>query len=248
MNPAERTLNELEEFRKSLRPPGEAGKGVLMACHDQSCTGRRAEELRGIIGRPPPGMVLYKYGSRSVVGGYHLTDGGRVVLKYYYPRGIHKHLGYGIRGSRCMRSWNAARALEFVGIATPAALMIAEWQTCGGLWLERSTLVTEQADGVPLADWLDLHGSDSVRLERLAARLRDEFSRMARYRISHGDLKQSNIIIGNDDSPSFVDLDAVTFHAGQGDWEAGRARDMKIFNDNWNHRPQAAAAFAGIFS
>lgn len=139
-------------------------------------------------------------------------------------------------------------AFAYVGLATPPAIMIAEWRAMGGLWLEKSALVTGQAEGVTLSSWCESHGGDAKRMASLAERLRDQFSKMARYRISHGDLKQSNIIIGPDDSLMFVDLDAVSFHSSKSEWEAGRSRDIKIFNANWTSNSPAATAFAEIFS
>lgn len=252
MSAPEPSLQDLSDFLKSvggMRMAGSGGGTSFAVSPDSGgLTTVQLEEVRNRVDRPPAGLVLLKYGSRSVVGVYPLGDGRRVVMKYYYPRGFHKHLSYGIKGSRCMRSWTSAMAFQYLGIATPPAIMVAEWHAFGGLWFHKSTLVTGEAAGVTLADWLVAHDGDSERLLRMADRLRAQFDRMARYRISHGDLKQSNILIGGGDEPVFVDLDAVTFHSSERSWLAGREKDAGIFRANWNQHPQAAKAFANVIS
>src|SRR5690606_31111602 len=156
------------------------------------CTPERAAELAQIANRPVSGLTLYKYGSRSIVGSFVLSDGYPVVLKYYYPRGLHKHLSYGIIGSRCHQSWMAALALRYIGIPTPAPLVIVEWNLVGGLWLSKSFLATRQAPGVSLKKWVNAHREDNQRLNKMADKLREVFLRMADYSISHGDLKADN--------------------------------------------------------
>jgi tRNA A-37 threonylcarbamoyl transferase component Bud32 len=192
-------------------------------------------------------MVIYKFGSRSVVGGYESSDGMPVVLKYYYQRGLHKHLSYGIRGSRARQSWLSGLALNHAGIPTPPALFLAETSLWGGLWLERSLLITGRADGISLQKWVELHEADANRLAAMAARLRDVFSRMARHRIGHGDLKATNVIVAGDDTISLVDLDATTVLNSGARWRRARERDGRIFAANWKARPQARAAFASVF-
>lgn len=244
---------ELADFMEVVRARGgpvralDCGSSVALV-NTLSCPEDHAVELGKLAGRPLAGMRLYKFGSRSIVGSYVLEDGEEVVLKYYYPKYVYKHFTHGMFGSRCMRSWLSALAFQRLGIPTPAPLMLVERLRLGGMWLEKSFLATGQAKGVTLKDWVEAHGEDGERLVRMAGRLGKWFGLMGRFRIAHGDLKATNLIVDENDEVSFVDLDAVEVLAAVGKWEALRERDVRIFQGNWKRRPQIAAAFSGVFN
>jgi tRNA A-37 threonylcarbamoyl transferase component Bud32 len=244
---------QLREFLRQIRR-GEAPAAAL-ACGRAtaqlnllSCPPEQARQLAAFADRPPPGMSLLKFGSRSVVGSIALADGTPAVLKYYFPKNLHKHLSHGGKRSRCLRSWIAALAFEHLGLPTPTPLAIAEWHQLGGLWLEKSFLATRRAEGISLAEWVKRHAGDEGRLAAMATRLRSTFDRMAAHRISHGDLKATNILVDAGDSPSLVDLDAVEILLPPTRWKRSRQRDIRIFQENWDRNPAAATAFSSVIS
>lgn len=237
----------------SAEPSGHPGiepvscQGARAFRHAPACTADQAAGLAAIARRPPPGMVLFKFGSRSVVGRHELSDGTAVVLKYYYPKNPLKHVSQAVTGSRCMRSWQSALDLERLGLPVPRALFVAEWRALGGLWLVQSMLATAVAPGIPLPDWVEVHQHDAPRLAAMAGRLRGHFALMADHRAAHGDLKATNLIVAGDDSVRFVDLDAVSVHLSESAWPAARARDHRIFLANWQPGSAAARAFKDVF-
>ncbi len=254
MSPAPCTPDELSAFlRQAAADAGGAGiermavSGATAWCNTSSCSTEQAKALALAAQRPPPGFVVYKFGSRAVVGAFRLPVGEEVVLKYYYPRGLHKQLSYGLKGTRCRQSWLAALALQRAGIPTPPALMIAEWRGLGGLWWQRSVLATGKARGITLQDWVETCGADLARLDAMAVRLRTIAGRMDEFRIGHGDLKATNILVADDDSVALVDLDAVSILNNNAAWPAVRERDQRIFAGNWKGMPRAAQAFANVF-
>lgn len=254
MTPEPFTDAELGAFLRGAATDGDVAgiaalklDGTTARRNATACSPERAEALAKISLRPPAGFVVYKFGSRSVVGEYRLPDGEVVVLKYYYPRGLHKRVTYGLKGTRCRQSWLAALALERAGIPTPPALMIAEWRALGGVVWSRSMLATGKARGVTLLEWAQTHGNDPARLAAMAERLRTIADRMARSRIGHGDLKATNILVADDDTVSFVDLDAVSILTAKSAWPAVRKRDQRIFAGNWKGMPRVAQAFADVF-
>lgn len=220
---------------------GSGGRGWIVPCADGE-----AAAIRHAASRPPAGMSICKFGSRSVVGRYH-AGAGELSLKYYYPRSLTKSVTYGILGSRALTSWTAAHALGFAGIPTAAPLALLEWRTAGFL-LRKSLLVTRHVAGTPLNEFAKEHEEDEARLSSVAARLREAFSAMARLRIAHGDLKATNILVDDDDRIAFIDLDATTILTPEKRWPARRDRDIRLFRGNWSHLPRAAGIFADVFS
>lgn len=211
---------------------------------------RGYDALAGIALRPPPKMVIYKFGSRSVVGSYTLENKDQVVLKYYFPKTIPKQFAYGFLGSRAEKSWIAAHVFHRLGIPTPAPLYFLERKTLAGLRIHLSFLATRLADGISLEQFVKLYGQDTERLTRAAISLKNSFTIMASHRISHGDLKGSNLIIneGDVDMVSFIDLDAVKIGSSQKEWEVAWKKDRERFFANWKSQPVALGVFQDILS
>ena len=210
------------------------------------CDAEQQAELARFAMRPPVGLVLCKYGSRSVVG--IMAVGNRqAVLKYYYPRNWLKRLTYGLAGSRARRSWKTGLDLLRMGVATAEPLAFFEWRMLGGLLLNRSFLATRHVEGPDLQTFVERHATDTVRLAVVAANLKNAFTVMTRNRVAHGDLKATNIIVGEDHSVTFIDLDATVIDAPAAKWPALRARDESLFFANWKRQPCAAEAFRDVF-
>ncbi len=212
-----------------------------------ACPAPLAASLAALANRPLPGLTLYKFGSRSVVGSYTMPDGQRVVLKYYYPSGAVKRLNYGIRGSRCHRSWLAGMAFNFIGVPTPEPLVIAEWRRWGGVWLSKSFLATRPADGVALDAFIRSHGAGHPLMEKAATSLRRSFARFAEHHVVHGDLKANNLLVSDSGEVSFIDLDAAAFQLAGSEWESLHDKDRRRFHANWKSDPAAAARFRDVF-
>jgi tRNA A-37 threonylcarbamoyl transferase component Bud32 len=208
------------------------------------------DKLRGVLlaaaARPPAGMVLCKYGSRSVVGTFD-TDTGKFVLKYYYPKNLLKRLTYGFFGSRALRSWEVALELKELGIPTAQPLVFCEWRSLLGLVLDRSYLAVGHAEGPDLLTYVLSYADDAERLAELAGHLKKSFDRMEQNRVAHGDLKATNIIVGVNGEVTFIDLDATEINVPAARWAKARTRDVKLFMSNWQNLPGAAAAFHDVF-
>lgn len=246
------TPESLAEFLRQLRAgsspaaPISCGRAKA-AVNPAACSPTQAAELAQLANRPLPGLTLYKFGSRSVVGSFTLADGSGVVLKYYYPSNPAKHLAYGIRGSRCHQSWLAGLAFGFLGIPTPAPLLIAEWDLLGGLWLSKSFLATRQAGGIALDAFIRTHGCAHPLVGQAADSLRRSFATMARHRAVHGDLKANNLLVSESGEVSFIDLDAASFLLPEAVWIARREKDRRRFLANWKNDPAAARCFQDLF-
>lgn len=216
------------------------GTGWIVPC-DEELTA----SIHRAAPRPPAGMSICKFGSRSVVGLY-ACSGGELSLKYYYPRSFTKSVTYGIFGSRARTSWIAAHALPFAGIPTAMPLALLEWRSAGML-LNKSLLVTRHVAGTPLNEFVKEHAGDETLLSEIAGRLRGIFATMSRFRIAHGDLKATNILVGENGRVTFIDLDATAILIPENQWSSRRERDMRLFRDNWSGMPSVSRIFADVF-
>ena len=81
----------------------------------------------------------------------------------------------------------------------------------------------------------------------VATALQEAFALMRLHRITHGDLKATNIIIDEAGAPHFIDLDATLIHASEQAFARARARDKARFRRNWEDGSPLAEALAGVF-
>lgn len=210
------------------------------------CQPEEERELVEIWTTPPVQMQVYKSGARSVVGSYKLRSGRTICLKYYTPKNRLKRLTYGLRGSRCLRSWKSAFLFGTAGLPTPAPIAMIERKRLGGFLFEQALLVTENVEGILLRDYVKTYRAEPRRLQKVAENLRECFKRMAENQIVHGDPKASNILVLENGEIIFTDLDASA-RSGKGKWRKGRERDGRIFADNWKGFPVLAEVFQNVF-
>lgn len=211
-----------------------------------ACDATMKNALTDMAPRPPAGLVLCKYGSRSVVGTIAI-GGEQVVLKYYYPRSALKRVTYGVLGSRAWRSWVTGVELCKMGVPTPAPLAFSEWKLVGGLLLDRSFLAVRHVAGTDLRTFVSAYAGDRAKLDAVAQNLKKAFALMAEHRIAHGDLKATNIIVGENREVTFIDLDATSIHTPVSRWGKLRERDVAVFAANWKNEPTAREVFRAVF-
>ena len=204
-----------------------------------ACESAQALELEKCRLTPPDNLEVCKDGSRALVGKHTLSDGTECVFKYYYPKNLAKKINYSLRGSRCMRSWVAARAFMQLDIPTAEPMMIHEEKIAGGLMLKQSFLACRLAPGIPLHEV-----TSEASLNEIAPQLKDAFSTMSANRISHGDLKANNIIVDFDNRIRFIDLDGTAILSPPETWADLWQRDRKRFLKNWPEHSFARQLFS----
>jgi len=139
-----------------------------------------------------------------------LTWNGRdIVVKRYNHQGFFHSLRHTIKGSRARHSWLNAHRLGVLHTAT--AKPVAYIEELKDLLVWKSYLVAEHVEGQPLSSFLQ--NADVTGEQRSAAirRTLDLLARLHDNRVTHSDLKHSNIII-TDHGPVLIDLDAMQTH------------------------------------
>ncbi len=169
---------------------------------------------------------LLKDGNTCTVA--RVEIGGRaLVVKRYNLKSFRHALSRFWRPSRAWRSWVAGHRLAFYGICTPAPLAMLEERV--GSLRRRAFLVTEFCPGESIAQHLS---PDREPGEVEAQAIRDFFGALFRLKISHGDMKASNLL-WYANRLSVIDLDAMVQHDSHSAFVHDWRRDRERFLRNW---------------
>jgi len=149
-----------------------------------------------------------------------------IVTKRYNHRGFWHSLRHTIKRSRALRCWINGHRLFNLGIPTPKPLAYIEHRK--GLLVWTSYLVTEFVDARMLCDFERDSSVSQQQLSRIIGQVKELLERLAKHRISHGDLKHTNILI-TDKGPVLTDLDAMVVHKINWLFQSKRQKDMARF-------------------
>ena len=164
-----------------------------------------------------------------------VAQGGRsLVIKRYNLKSIKHALARFWRPSRAWHSWREGHRLKFLDIPTPAPLGMVEERI--GPWRRRAFLVTEYCPGTSL---LKLLSPDQEPATEVAQAIIALFRGLATRRISHGDLKATNLL-WHDGKVYVIDLDAVVQHRSVPAYARAWRRDRARLLRNW---PQSSVLY-----
>ncbi len=154
-------------------------------------------------------------------------DGHPIIVKRYNIKGLTHAASRFWRPSRAWHSWREGHRLAMLGIPAPAPLALIENRL--GPLRGKAWLVMEYMEGPNLLQhWpANAHPPDA----ELRALLRT-FQGLTAARITHGDLKATNLIWHKGDV-ALIDLDAMKQHRTSTAFEHAWRRDMQRFLENW---------------
>ena len=168
-------------------------------------------------------------------------DNHDLVVKRYNIKNFRHRLRRFFRATRATHSWQSAHLLLLLGIATPMPVAMLERRF--GYFRGRAYFVYEYIDGPNAIDYFK-----NVDLDKeldVANRIVDIFKNLAIAKISHHDMKGTNIII-NQGYPVLVDLDAMCMHISRRLFEHAHRRDKNIFLKNWKTVPEIDEMFKDL--
>jgi len=172
------------------------------------------------------GGTLLKDGRTCTVAKVEFA-GRTLVIKRYNLKGIGHLLQRFWRPTRAWHSWRAGHLLRFFGLATPAPLALIEERV--GPLRRRGFLINEFCPGANLLQLLSPDQEPDFEVGRALIVL---FKTLHALRISHGDLKATNLL-WHDGRVFVIDLDALVRHrAGPAHARAWR-RDRERLLRNW---------------
>jgi tRNA A-37 threonylcarbamoyl transferase component Bud32 len=156
-----------------------------------------------------------------------LTWSGRdIVIKRYNHKGFIHSLRHTIKGSRARRAWIHAHRLGMLKIATPKPLAYIERRRGSLVW--RSYLVTEYVQGQEFCYFLEDGSLSEEDHSKATHQVVDLLDKIGKFKISHGDLKHSNILITKN-GPTITDLDGMKVHKFRWAYRVRRNKDIARF-------------------
>jgi len=182
---------------------------------------------------------ILKAGRTSTVAKITL-DNKVFVVKRYNVKGVWHWLRRSLRPTRAVASWQLAHLLRLFGIPTAKPVACIEKRFLG--LRNKSYFVMEYISGAHLGDYFKHYQKEDTRFVTMAARVMALFNNLAKLRISHGDLKMTNILIENE-RPILIDLDGVTEHRSVKKVQRAYKNEIKRFMQNWEDRPDVKKLF-----
>jgi len=175
------------------------------------------------------GRIL-KNGNTCYVSG--ITWNGReVVVKRYNHKGFIHSLRHTIKRTRARRAWLHGHRLGMLNIATPKPLSFIERRR--GMLVWESYLVTECVKGQRLYDFLRDGNVAEEERSKVTQQVRELVDELGKHRISHGDLKHSNILLAEKEAV-LTDLDGMKVCRWNWTYRIRRRKDLRRFSKRNN--------------
>ena len=208
----------------------------FMACDRRSFTPFLSQLLDDPDTAMAAGTILKAGNSATVV--LVEQDGEPLVIKRYNLKNRRHALARALRPTRARVSWRNANRLRFMGIATPQPLALLErrWGPLSG----RAYFIAEHVAGEPLTAVVRRHRDDPALLAACADNLAHLLESLHQLRLSHGDLKASNLLWHGDEL-YLLDLDGMRKHSLQAGFRRAFRKDIRRLLENWRQDPAFTA-------
>ncbi|MFQ5759727.1 MAG: lipopolysaccharide kinase InaA family protein [Acidiferrobacterales bacterium] len=168
------------------------------------------------------------------------VDGTDIVIKRYNIKGAWHGIKRALQSTRASISWRNAHLLQFYGVPTPRPVAYIEKRF--GPIRRRSYFVCEYVKGTNYREYFADYAVSAKCRERIAQQIAEMLAILARYRIKHGDMKATNLIIANSRT-YLTDLDAMREYRTALCFHSAHNRDIKRFLENWTNQQEIRNLF-----
>jgi tRNA A-37 threonylcarbamoyl transferase component Bud32 len=216
------------------------GNGHVIVCN----RAYEHEPWRALLSEPEhafdaPGSAYLKRGNTATVVRASIA-GSDIVIKRYNLKSTWHALQRALRRTRASISWENAHLLRFYGIPTPQPIAVVERRI--GPLRRTSYFISEYVEGVDSRTFFGGDRATPPAKEAMAERIVAVLATLARYRVGHGDMKATNIVICGE-TPYWVDLDAMREYKTALLFRSALKRDMMRLRLNWKDRPKVGQIF-----
>ncbi|MFT5135725.1 MAG: tRNA A-37 threonylcarbamoyl transferase component Bud32 [Arenicella sp.] len=184
--------------------------------------------------------TAFKHDQTTTVAKLEIS-GNVLVLKRYNARNQWHKFKRAFRGSRARRCWSMSYHFQRAGLNVSEPILMYEKRfgpvRSHAYFANRLLMGEELITALPRM-------ADSEQ-QKVQAAVRASFSTMRTHKLSHGDMKASNLL-WVDGELYFIDLDAARKHRSLWSWYTSHAKDKKRFLKNWQSQPNLLALFEEI--
>lgn len=154
-----------------------------------------------------------------------------LVIKRYNLKNIWHFFLLQFKLSRAQKSWENANALELIGMPTPEPLAFVVRKFL--FFKSEAFYISRYQKGIDILKYAKNIRSDSEMLN-FQKTIKDFFASLRFYRIFHGDLKGTNLIVDPAKKLCLIDLDSVSFVSFVPLFNYFHSKDKLRFKHNWN--------------
>lgn len=194
--------------------------------------------LAGLLNNPNSYLAMgtpLKLGTANTV--VTLDLGGRsYAIKRYNLKNWRFFFSRLLKCSRPLKAWRGIHAFLFFGVPTaePIALIRERW----GPFYFRAWMVTDYIEAPHFGVYFSKSSNLSALPETETEMLQGFFRRMTAARLSHGDLKCSNLLWNGNRGPVLIDMDAARYHGyNRRSFKRKWRKDRRRFLLNWAKTP-----------
>jgi len=189
------------------------------------------------------GQVL-KSGNTCTVVHTHLQDQSVVIKRYNIKDWLHG-LGRAWRPSRAAASWRNAHRLQYYGMLTPQPLLMYERRYCG--MRGRAYFVSAYSPW-PDAQAFFQQCHDQALRQHVVQQLVTLCYQWFLLKVSHGDMKASNLQVTDRGDIVVIDLDSMQQHRRTQMALRAHAKDIRRLLQNWQADTSLYNALVKSFS
>lgn len=183
---------------------------------------------------------ILKAGRSSTV--IKTTINGRdYVIKRYNVKNMWHFLRRMFRPTRAYATWRMAHKLILFGVPTAKPIAFLEKRMFGLRTVSYS--ISEYVKGPDAQHFFSTHATDDIDTVRLIKKVTALLKSFANLKITHGDLKLTNILIDEKGIPMLIDLDGTVEHNSDFALRRIFKKEIKRFLRNFGDKPYLQAEF-----
>lgn len=186
---------------------------------------------------------IIKNGNTCTVASVKM-DQHSLVIKRYNIKGFWHGVGRAFRQTRAAVSWANAHRLQLLDLDTAHPVALIESRVFG--LKGKAYFLAEHLDVPDMSEFFQRTSNKALRAAAVKHTV-ELFYRLYLLKISHGDMKATNIKVLASGKPSLIDLDCMKQHQNVLSAKKAHARDIKRFMQNWKGQPSLYNAFIKAF-
>ncbi len=203
-------------------------------------------ELRAFLSRPEEVFttknIQYLKQGRSSTVIKTIFDGKECVIKRYNIKDFWHGLRRCLRPTRAAQSWRLSQYLCLMGIPTAKPIAFIEKRFLG--FRTTSYFVMEYINGPHAGDYFSKADLNHPEVREVAKKTMALLYQLAQFKLIHGDLKMTNILIANL-KPLLIDLDGMREYPQYSlGFKQAFEGETKRFLRNWENYPSLHKLFS----